>query len=160
MNGWAPWLFTWNDHSIVNWLCCCCCLVMQSCPTLWDPRDCSTPGLPVPHHLLKFDQVHVHCISDTIQPSHLLTPSSSALRCFQHQGLYQWVSYSHLVTKILNNWLDPNTKKKKNFKKRSTSFRTIGKGTFVCWILFIFHRTGNILVISWFSEFYIIVLDI
>ena len=38
--------------------------------------DCSTPGLPVPHHLPKFAQVHVHCITDGIQPSHPLTPSS------------------------------------------------------------------------------------
>ena len=38
--------------------------------------DCSTPGLPVPHHLLEFAQVQVHCIGDAIQPSHPLTPSS------------------------------------------------------------------------------------
>ena len=58
---------------------CCCCSVTQSCPTLWDPMDCSTPGLPVPHHGLEFAQVHVHCISDAVQPSHHLTPSSSSL---------------------------------------------------------------------------------
>ena len=61
----------------------CCYLVTKSCPTLCDPMDCSTPGLPVPHHLLKFAQVHVHCMSDTIQPSHPLMPSSpSALKSF------------------------------------------------------------------------------
>ena len=49
------------------------CSVIQSCPTLCDPMDFSMPGLPVPHHLLKFAQVHVHC---AIQPSHPLTPSS------------------------------------------------------------------------------------
>ena len=54
----------------------CCCSVSQSCLTLYDPLDCSTPGLPVPHHLLEFAQVQVHCISDAIQPSHPLTPSS------------------------------------------------------------------------------------
>ena len=42
------------------------CSVTLSCPTLCDPMDCSTPGLSVPHHLLKFVQVHVHCISDAI----------------------------------------------------------------------------------------------
>ena len=48
--------------------------------------DCSMPGLPVPHHLPEFAQVHVHCISDAIQPSHPLThPSPSALNLFQHQ---------------------------------------------------------------------------
>ena len=41
------------------------------------PPECNIPGLPVRHHLLEFAQVHVHCISDAIQPSHLLTPSSA-----------------------------------------------------------------------------------
>ena len=64
--------------------------------------DCSTPGLSVPHHLLKFAQVRVHCIGDVIQPSHLLMPCSpSALNLSQHQGLSQWVSCSHQMTKIL-----------------------------------------------------------
>ena len=52
--------------------------------------DSNMPGLPVPHHLPEFAQVHVHCIDDAIQPSHPLTPSSpSALDLFQHQGLFQ-----------------------------------------------------------------------
>ena len=52
--------------------------------------DPSMPGLPVPHHLPKFAQVHVHCISDSIQMSHPLIPSSpSALSLSQHQGLFQ-----------------------------------------------------------------------
>ena len=59
----------------------CCCSVAQSCPTLWNPMDCRTPGLPVPHHLPKFAQVHVHCIGDTIQPSDPLMPSSLILWC-------------------------------------------------------------------------------
>ena len=50
-----------------------------SCPTLCDPIGCSTPGLPVPHYLLKFAKVHVHCISDAIQPSHPLMPSDGLL---------------------------------------------------------------------------------
>ena len=66
----------------------CCHSVAKSCPTLCDPMDCGTPGLPVPHHLLGFVQVHVHCISGAIQPSHSLMPSS-ALRLSQHQGLFQ-----------------------------------------------------------------------
>ena len=57
---------------------------------------CSMPGLSVPHHLAKFAQVHVHCMSDAILPllpSHPLRPSSpSAVNLFQHQGLFQSVS--------------------------------------------------------------------
>ena len=76
-------------------MCCCCCSVTQLGPTFCDPVDCSTPGLPVPHHLLEFAQVHVHCISD-VQPSHPLTPSStSAVNLSQHQGLFQRVVCSH-----------------------------------------------------------------
>ena len=67
---------------------CCCCSVAQSCLTLCDPMDCSTPGLPVPHHLPEFAQVH--CIGDAIQPSHPLMPSSPfTLSLSQHQGLFQ-----------------------------------------------------------------------
>ena len=55
----------------------------------------SAPGLSVPHHLLKFAQVHVHCIGDAIQPSHPLTLSfPSALSLSQHQGLFQRVRCS------------------------------------------------------------------
>ena len=65
----------------------CCCSVTQACPTLCDPVDCSTPDLPVPHHLPRFAQVRVHCIGDAVQTSHPLTLSSpSALNLFQHQG--------------------------------------------------------------------------
>ena len=66
----------------------CCCSISQSCKALCTPMDCSMPS--VPHHLPKFAQVHVHCISDAIQPSHSLMPSSpSALYFSQHQGLFQ-----------------------------------------------------------------------
>ena len=55
-----------------------------------EPMNCSMPGLPVPHYLPEFAQVHVHCISDAIQLSHPLMPSSpSTLNLFQHQGLFQ-----------------------------------------------------------------------
>ena len=64
--------------------------VTQSRPTLCDLVDCSTPGLPVPHHLLKFAQLNVHCIGDAIQPSHpLMSSSPSAINLSQHQGLFQ-----------------------------------------------------------------------
>ena len=82
---------------------CCCCWVAQLCPTLCNPMGCSTPGLPVLHHHPKFAHVHLHCISDAIQPAHPLTLSSpSALNLSQHQGLFQLVSCLHQVTKILH----------------------------------------------------------
>ena len=68
--------------------------VAQSCPTLCDPMDCSTPGLPVHHQLLGFTQTHVHWVSDAIQPSHPLSSPSPTFNLFQHQGLSQWVSSS------------------------------------------------------------------
>ena len=76
--------------------------VAQSCPTLYDPMDCCTRGLLLSYHFPKFAQVHVHCTGDAIQPSHLLMLCSpSALNLSQHQGLFQWVSCSYQVTKIL-----------------------------------------------------------
>ena len=63
--------------------------VAQSCPTLCDPMNCSTPGLPVHHQLLEFTQTHVHQVSDAIQPPHpLLSPSLPAPNLSQHQSLY------------------------------------------------------------------------
>ena len=50
--------------------------VTQSCPTLYDPMNCSMPGLPVHHQLPKFTQTHVHRVSDAIQPSHPLSSPS------------------------------------------------------------------------------------
>ena len=76
--------------------------VAQLCPTLYDPMDCSTPDLPVHHQLPEFTQTHVHWVSDAIQPSHpLLSPSPPAFNLPQHQGLFQWVSSSHQVAKVL-----------------------------------------------------------
>ena len=75
-------------------------LVTQSCPTLCDPMDCSTPGLPVHHQLLELTQTHVHRVGDAVQPSHPLSfPSLPAFNLSQHQGLFQWVSSLHQVTK-------------------------------------------------------------
>ena len=62
----------------------------QSCPTLRNPMNCSTPGLPVHHHLLEFTQTHVHQVGDAIQSSHpLSSPSPPAPNPSQHQGLFQ-----------------------------------------------------------------------
>ena len=64
--------------------------------------DCCTPGLPVHHQLPEFTQTHVHQVSDAIQPSHpLSSPSPPVLNLSQHQGLFQWVSSSHQVARVL-----------------------------------------------------------
>ena len=76
--------------------------VAQSCLTLCDPIDCSTPGLPVHHQLSEFTQTHVHWVGDAIQPSHpLSSPSPLAFNLSQHQGLFRWLSSSHQVAKVL-----------------------------------------------------------
>ena len=70
--------------------------VTQSCLTLCNPMDCSTPGLPVHHQLLKFTQTHVHWVGDAIQLSHpLSSPSPPTFNLSQHQDLLKWVSSSH-----------------------------------------------------------------
>ena len=77
------------------------CSVAQSCPTLCDPMNHSTPGLPVHLQLPESTQTHVHWVRDAIQPSHpLLSPSPASSRS-QHQGLFKWVSSSHQVAKVL-----------------------------------------------------------
>ena len=64
--------------------------------------DCSIPGFPVHHQLPELAQTHVHWVGDAIQPSHpLLSPSPPAFSLSQHQGLFQWVSSSHQVAKVL-----------------------------------------------------------
>ena len=76
--------------------------VAQSCPTLYNPMDGSTSGLPVHHQLLQLAQTHVHQVGDAIQPSHPLSSSSPpAFNLYQHQGLFQGVSFSHQVAKGL-----------------------------------------------------------
>ena len=76
--------------------------VAQLCPTLCDPMNYSTPGLPVHHQLPESTQTHVHCVGDAIQPSHpLSSPSPPALNLSQHQGLFKWVSSPHQVVKVL-----------------------------------------------------------
>ena len=67
--------------------------IAQSCPTLCDPMNHSTPGLPVHHQIPESTRTHVHWVSDAIQPSHPLpSPSSPTVNLSQCQGLFQWVS--------------------------------------------------------------------
>ena len=63
--------------------------VALSCLTLYDPMDCSMPGLPVHHQLLEFIQTHVHWVADAIQPSYPLSPFSSRLQSFPASGSFQ-----------------------------------------------------------------------
>ena len=74
----------------------------QSCQTLHDPMDCSTPGLPVHHQLPELTHTHVHWVGDAIQPPHpLLSPSPPTSNLSHHRVLSQWVTSSHQVAKIL-----------------------------------------------------------
>ena len=76
--------------------------VTRSCQTLCNLMDCSTPGFPVQHQLLEIAQTHIHRVSDAVQPAHhLLYPSPPALNLSQHQGLFQGVTSSHQVARIL-----------------------------------------------------------
>ena len=76
--------------------------VTQLCPTLCNPMNCSTPGLPVHHQLPEFTQTHVHRVGEAIQPSHpLSSPFPPAPNLSQHQSLFQWVNSSHEVAKVL-----------------------------------------------------------
>ena len=105
----------------------CCCSVAKSCPTLCDPMDGSTPGLPVFHHLLEFTQTYVHWVSDAIQPSHSLLPASPpALNLSRHQGLFQWVGSLHQVAKVLELQLQPESVSKTR-ARRSLSTKRAGK---------------------------------
>ena len=62
--------------------------VVQSCPTPWDPMNCSTPGFPVHHQLPEPTQTHVRHDSDSIQPSHPVIPFSSCLQSFTASGSF------------------------------------------------------------------------
>ena len=87
---------------MLNVLCRCCYPVAKLCPTLCDPMDGSTPGFPIHYQLSEFTQTHVHWVSDAIQPAHpLSSPSPPAFNLPHHQSLFQWVSSSYQVAKVL-----------------------------------------------------------
>ena len=76
--------------------------IAQSCPTLCNPMNHSTPGLPVHYQLPESTQTHVHQVNDAIQQSHPLSPPSPPdPNPSQHQGLSKWVRSYHQVAKIL-----------------------------------------------------------
>ena len=105
-DGWAMLSKSLIQFSLYGWSCVPSLLfqfssVTQLCPTLCNPIDCSKPGLPVHHQFPEFTQTHAHWVGDAIQPSHPLSSSSPAFNLSQHQGLFQWVSSSHQVAKVL-----------------------------------------------------------
>ena len=76
--------------------------VVQSCPTLCNSMNHSTPGLALHHKLLEFTQTHAHQVGDAIQPSHpLSSPSPAAPNLSQHQSLFKWDNFSHEVANVL-----------------------------------------------------------
>ena len=113
--GTRPWLLSWgppfshiNRHFIDIYEYYFCppsfqfSSVAQSWPTLCNPMNRSTPGLPVHHQLPEFTQTHVHWVSDAIKPSHpFSSPPPPAFNPSQHQGLFKWVSSLHQVAKGL-----------------------------------------------------------
>ena len=108
----AKWMSQWNTITVVpfwwwygGWYVWVCqsvfSSVTQSCPNLCGPMDCSMLGFPAHHQLPELAQTHVHGVSDAIQPSHPLLSPSPAFNLSQNQGLFQWVSSSHQVAKVL-----------------------------------------------------------
>ena len=102
---WKSWLKTQHskneDYGILSYSVKFSSIV-QSCPTLCDSMNHSTPGLPVYHQLPEFTQTHIHRVRDVIQPSHpLSSPSPPAPNPSQHQSLFQQVNSLHEVAKVL-----------------------------------------------------------
>ena len=87
------------DLLTIAYICCCGSVIWSDSLR---PHGLQHTRPPCPSPFPRVFQVHVHCISDVIQPSHPLMPSSpSAFDLSQQQGLFQWVNYSHKVTEIL-----------------------------------------------------------
>ena len=92
------------------------CSVTQSCPTLCNPMDCSTPGFSVHHQLPELTQTHVHRVNDAIQPLRpLSSPSPPAFNLSQQQGLSQWISSSYLMLKYWSFSINPYNEYWKSF---------------------------------------------
>ena len=118
-NGWVlfycvcriyTYIHTCIPHLLYTFICrwtfslCPCRSSGHSLSHVWlfDPMDWSTPGFPLYHQLPELPQTHAHQVSDAIQPSHpLSSPSPPAFNLSQPRGLFQWVSSSHQVTKLL-----------------------------------------------------------
>ena len=77
-----------------------CCSVLKSCPTLWDPMDCSTPAFPVLHYFPEFAQIHVHWVDNAILPSHPLPPFFLLPFIFPSIRIFSWV----ILIYFLKSW--------------------------------------------------------
>ena len=98
MKGIHMYLSTYEPHLLYSFLCswtfnllpcpCCRCSAAKLCPTFW-PHELQHARLPCPSLSSWVCSTHVHWVSDAIQPSHPLSPSSLALKLSQHQGLFQ-----------------------------------------------------------------------
>ena len=95
-NYWLQFIAILSSLSAQGFLIWWCCFsVIQACLTLCDPMDCSLAGFPVHNHFPELAQTHVHGVSDAIQPSHSLLPSSPfAFNLSQYQGLFQRVGFA------------------------------------------------------------------
>ena len=78
--------------------------VVQLCPTLYDPMDCSTQGLPVHHQLPEVVQTHVHRVIDAIQPSHPVMPFSSCLQSFPASGSFPMCQFFASGGQSIGHW--------------------------------------------------------
>ena len=74
----------------------CSCSVAQSCQTLCDHMDCSTPGFPILHHLSELAQTHIHWVGDAIQPIHPLSPLLLLPSIFPSLGVFSNKSALHI----------------------------------------------------------------
>ena len=133
----------------------------QSCLTLCDPMDCSTPGFPSHHQLPELTQTHIHWVCDAFQPSHpLSSPSPPAFNLSQHWGLFQWASSSHQVAKVLE------------FQLKHQSFQWIFRTDFLydglvwssCWdsqgtLKSLLQHHSSKVSIPWHSAFFIVQLS-
>ena len=98
----SPALVTLSGEIIWKMMMTMLSLVAQSCPTLYNPMECSTPGFLVHHQLMELAQTRVYPVGDAIQASHpLLSPTPPAFNLSQHQGLFQGLSFSYQVVKVL-----------------------------------------------------------
>ena len=101
-----PSIWVFSNKSAHHIAAAAAAKLLQSCPTLCDPTDCSTPGSPVLYYLPELAPTYVHWVGDAIPPSYSLlppspSPSPSAFNLFQHQGLFQWIVSSNQVAKVL-----------------------------------------------------------
>ena len=104
--------------------------------------NCSTPGLPVHHQLPEFTQVHIHRVSDAIQPSHpLSSPSPPAPNPSQHHGLLQWVNSSHEVAKVWS--FSFSIIPSKEHKKNKIFFLRILQARKLKWVAFSFRGSSQ-----------------